>query len=579
MKPCVGIDLGTSNTAVATLDADGVPATVAIPQVTAPGEVAARPLLPSVVLLPSPDEVTPAALALPWGTPRHAIGEFALARGAELPHAVVMSAKSWLCHPGIDRTGAVLPWHAPGDEAPPQRISPVNAEARILRHLADAWAAAAESGRVPDVPLSECDVVITVPASFDAVARELTLMAAREAALEDVILLEEPQAALYAYLATTPAWREHLRLGDCVLVCDIGGGTTDFALVTVGETNGALSLERVAVGEHILLGGDNMDHALAHRVAQIWADQGKTLDARGFRSLVLSARAAKEAILGGAERAAVTVLARGSRLIGGALRDDLLATDVLPFVLDGFFPVCDAAATPMARPRQALREMGLPYAYDPAVTKHLAQLIARAGAMPTHVLFNGGVLKSAAIRARILNVLAAWRGAPVRELGNANYDGAVALGAAHFAAVRSGAGIRIRGGLSRSYYIGVESATPAIPGYVAPLRAMCVASAGTEEGTHVPLPSAELGLVVGERTTFRFFSSADADTPGRIVSASGLVETAPVEQTIAADGALSTGDVVPVTLAAHITDIGTLELVCQGPSRAWTLNYAVRETA
>jgi molecular chaperone DnaK (HSP70) len=583
----VGIDLGTTNCALSVADTadDGAPPRcLPVAQVVGPGEVAERPTLPSFLLLPSEHEVAPAAMELPWSGPmRYAVGAMARDRGSELPHRLVSSAKSWLCNPQADRNAAILPWRGTERVDPAEageRVSPVNASARYLAHLRAAWDDAHE-----DDPIGDQDVLITVPASFDAVARELTAVAAREAGLDRVTLLEEPQAAFYAWLAAQgDAWRSQLGPGDVVLVCDVGGGTTDFSLIQVVDDGGALALDRIAVGDHILLGGDNVDLALAMGAKQRLIDAGKKVDALAERALIHACRRAKEQLLadGAPEAVPISILGRGSKLIGGTLRTEVRRDDAERLVLDGFFPAVGADARPARRRAAGLREVGLPYAHDPAVTRHLAELLGRHGRMPTAVLFNGGVMKAPLVRTRVLEVLRSWAG-DVRELGGTDLDTAVALGAAHYGLVRRGQGVRIRGGTARAYYIGIESAMPAIPGFAPPIKALCVAPSGMEEGTGVDLPADdELGLVVGEPTHFRFFaSSSRKDDAGALIDAGDgeLVELDPVEKTVEAAGERHAGELVPVTLRAEVTEVGTLELWCQARDGAgrWKLEYAVRE--
>ena len=581
----LGIDLGTTNSALAAWDGESLRAQP-IAQVIGPGEVAERPTLPSFLLLPSELEVLPAQLQLPWSGPlRYAVGAFARDRGAELPHRLVSSAKSWLCNPAIDRTSQVLPYRGAQrelerDMAGGERVSPVNASARYLAHLRAAWDAA-----FPDEPAAEQDVLVTVPASFDPGARELTVVAAREAGFDRVTLLEEPQAAFYAYLATRgDAWRRDLAPGDVVLVCDVGGGTTDFSLIEITDDAGNLVLERIAVGDHILLGGDNMDLALAALATQ---QLGKPLDALQQRALVHACRRAKEQLLGDAppDALSIAILGRSSKLIGGTLKTDVTRMHAEALLVDGFFPRVPGDARAERRKPGGLREMGLPYAHDPAITRHLAEFLARFGRMPTHVLFNGGVMKAAALQARIIELVRTWAGRDVRVLAGADLDLAVALGAAHYGQVRRGKGIRIRGGTARAYYIGIESAMPAIPGFAPPLKALCVAPQGLEEGSTVELPDDELGLIVGETSAFRFFAAATrkSDGAGALIDADaeGLVELDPVEKLVAADGDRAAGQLVPVRLEAHVTEVGTLELWCvarDGNGR-WKLEYSVRERA
>ena len=584
MTRILGIDLGTTNSALATAS-DTEPATAHdITQVVGPGEVAARPTLPSFLLLPTEHEVPATQLQLPWSAGlRYAVGTFARERGAELPQRLVSSAKSWLCNPAIDRTSQVLPFRGAQrelDEAMEggERVSPVNASARYLAHLRAAW-----DDAHPDEPADEQEVLVTVPASFDPVARELTVVAAREAGFDKVTLLEEPQAAFYAYLAARgEAWRKDLKPGDVVLVCDVGGGTTDFSLIEVADDGGALSLERIAVGDHILLGGDNMDLALA---AIVGRDLGKPLDALQQRALVHACRAAKEQLLSAKppKSVQVSILARGSKLIGGTVKATIERETAEAMLVDGFFPVVGADAKAERRRAGGLRELGLPYAHDPAITRHLAEFLGRFGKMPTAVLFNGGVMKAQKLRTRIIELLRAWAGREVTVLAGADLDLAVALGAAHYGQVRRGKGIRIRGGTARAYYIGIESAMPAIPGFAPPVKALCVAPQGLEEGSTVELPDDELGLVVGEMSAFRFFAAATRadDTAGALVDAdaSGMVELDPVEKLVDVEGTRKPGDLVPVRLEAHVTEVGTLELWCVARDGAgrWKLEYSVRE--
>jgi molecular chaperone DnaK (HSP70) len=599
MTRILGIDLGTTNSAVATATDTEAAHGVAITQVVGPGETAERPTLPSFLLLPNEHEVPSAQLQLPWSGPmRYTVGTFARERGAELPHRLVSSAKSWLCNPAIDRTAQVLPFRGANREleaemAGGERVSPVNASARYLAHIRAAW-----DDANPDEPADEQEVLVTVPASFDPVARELTVVAAREAGFDRVTLLEEPQAAFYAYLAAKgDAWRKDLAPGDVVLVCDVGGGTTDFSLIEVADDAGSLALERIAVGDHILLGGDNMDLALA---ALVQRDLGKPIDAMQQRALVHACRRAKEQLLGDKppKSVPVSILGRGSKLIGGTLKADISREQAETFLVDGFFPTVAADARSERRRTAGLRELGLPYAHDPGITRHLAEFLGRFGRMPTHVLFNGGVMKAAKLQARIIDLLRTWAGRDVRVLAGADLDLAVALGAAHYGTVRLGKGVRIRGGTARAYYIGIESAMPAIPGFAPPIKALCVAPQGLEEGSTVALPDDELAVVVGELSTFRFFSAATRsdDTAGALIDADsdGLVELDPVEKLIeatsdstvasttaatAVTGDRKSGDLVPVRLEAHVTEVGTLELWCVARDNRgrWKLEYSVRE--
>ncbi len=598
----VGIDLGTTHSALAhsSLDGSDEPARLLrIPQLTGPSQLEARELLPSFLYLP-PEAEGP--LALPWSPEIHfAVGAYARDRAREVPTRVVSSAKSWLSHTGVDRRAGVLPQGAPAEV---EKLSPVEASYRYLDHLAEAWNAAHAAAGVGS--LSEQHVVLTVPASFDAAARELTVEAAYCAGMEDVTLLEEPQAALYAWLeARGKSFGKLLSPGDVVLVVDIGGGTTDFSAIAVGEENGDLTLTRVAVGDHILLGGDNMDLALAHVVGTKLRAAGSDLDRFQLMSLAHSCRAAKEVLLaeGAPDSVPVVVAGRGSSLVGSALRTELTREEVSRYLVEGFFPVVPQDARPATRARAALTQLGLPYAADAAVTRHLAAFLGRqshaaddvVGAehgapalgpggdaptprspaddsmlRPTHLLFNGGVLKAPALRERIVSVLDGWLtslGAPrVKVLEGDDPDLAVARGAAYFGRLQQGGkGLRVRSGTAQAYYVGIESPMPAVPGFEPPLDALCVAPLGMEEGSAPVVLAHELGVVVGEPVTFRFFCSSVRrdDAVGAFLSdverASDVIEVAPLEITFPAEGRAA-GDVVPVQLRAHVTAIGTLKL-------------------
>jgi hypothetical protein len=438
-------------------------------------------------------------------------------------------------------------------------------------------------------PLAEQEVYLAVPASFDAVARELTMRAAEAAGLGGARLIEEPQAAFYAWVAATRgAWRQAVRVGEAILVCDVGGGTTDLSLVGVGEERGELVLERRAVGDHILLGGDNMDLALAHAVRSRLAGEGRTLDEWQFRGLVHACREAKERLLAedAPARQPVVVLGRSRKVVGGAVRTDVGRDEVRATLVDGFLPVAAADERPREARRSGLQEIGLPYAADPAITRHVAAFLARhrevAPEGPSAVLFNGGVMKAAGLRTRMLDVLADWRGGDVRILAGTHPDLAVAEGAAVYGLARRGRGVRIRGGTARAYYVGVETPAPAVPGVAAPLKAVCLAPFGMEEGTEVELPGMELGLVVGVPAEFRFFASSvrRTDQPGTVVEGwepGDVEEISPFDVTLAGEGAAGTS--VPVRLHAHLTEVGTLELWCvaREGDRRWKVEFNVRQ--
>ena len=603
----VGIDLGTTHCALSFVDSDKsegeniVQGLVAIPQLIGPGSVEARPLLPSCLYLPHPDELKAADLGLPWQTdPTRICGEMARNQGTTTPIRLVSSAKSWLCHPDVDRKSAILPAGAP-DEIP--RISPFDATVHYLAHLRDAW-----NGQFPYDQLNRQEVTVTVPASFDPAARELTAEAARAIGIEPLVLLEEPQAALYSWVNDTKgAWRHEVEVGDIILVVDLGGGTTDLSLIAVTEQDGALELTRVAVGEHILLGGDNMDLTLAHLLRQKLAKSGVELDRWQLQALTHGCRIAKESLLADADLESIPVVvpSRGSRLIGGSIRTELTREEVRSTLIEGFFPAVAADSRPAVRARSAITKVGLPYAQDPAVTRHLAAFLGRqTGATedlqgfvdqtpgasflhPTAVLFNGGVLKAPVLQERVLEVLNQWLGAedapPARLLGARDLDLAVARGAAFYAHVRRHGGIRIRGGTSHSYYVGVESAMPAIPGMEPEIQALCLAPFGLEEGSGPVAPPQEFGLVVGEQVRFRFFGSSvrRADEVGELLEEwreEELEELAEIQTVLPAKDHKK-GEVVAVRLQATVTEVGTLELTAipvDTPDEHWNVAFNTR---
>ncbi len=585
----IGIDLGTTNCVLAyaplTEEAPRIELLPA-PQLVAAGTVEARTGLPSFTYLASPHETGGGALDLPWAAGRDfAVGEYARRQGAEVPDRTVGAAKSWLCYSKVDRHQPILPWNAPA-EVP--KISPVTASTHYLAHLVAAWEAA-----FPDAPLARQKVVLTVPASFDAAARELTREAALAAGLpEGLVLIEEPQSAVYAWLAAMgDRWRRRLTVDNTLLVCDVGGGTTDLTLVRVGEEGGELVLDRMAVGNHLLVGGDNMDLALAHFVAGLFAEKGVTLDPWQSVALWHSCRAAKEALFAahGPETHTISVLGRGSKLVGGTVSVEVDRAAVGELLLEGFFPQCTLGERPVRRRVSGFAEIGLPFESDTAVTRHLATFLSAHGedggaVYPSHVLFNGGVFKAARLRERLLATLAGWfsgEEAPAVLDPAADLDHAVARGAAYYAWAKEAGGVRIRGGTARAYYVGIETSGLAIPGAPRPLRALCVVPFGMEEGTEVEVPSQEIGLVVGEPAHFRFFSSPTRkqDRPGNLLpTCAELEETDSMETTLPADEDIEE-PYVPVRFQSRITELGMFELWCAGTQtdKRWKLEFSVRE--
>jgi molecular chaperone DnaK (HSP70) len=616
----IGIDLGTTNSALAYLDLErkvgqGRPAPIEplpIPQLVAVGEVASRPLLASFLYLPGEHDLPAGATALPWDPGcQYAVGEFARTHGSRVPGRLATSAKSWLCHAGVDRSAPLLPWSAPPDVA---RISPVEASARYLRHLAEGWNYLMARDD-PAARLEKQAVVLTVPASFDDMARTLTVEAARKAGLEDLTLLEEPQAAFYCWLFQTPASVGvkpsggllphnrlkaglHLKPGDLCIVVDVGGGTTDFSLIRAVEQQGELGFIREAVGDHLLLGGDNMDLALAKFVETRLPQAGK-LDAAQYGLLTQACRLAKETLLGRAppESFTVTVMGRGRQVIGGTLHAALTPADVRQVILDGFFPFVPADSDPQRGARVGLHEMGLPYVNDPAVTRHLAAFLRRhvGSAAPQAILFNGGVFQPQVLRDRVTEVMHRWFDKPEqpwrpRVLTTPSLDLAVALGAAYYAWLRHTGGKRIGGGIARSYYVGVASDGTACDtvrseGDAKPpgaLDVVCVVPQHLEEGQEIHLEKPELELALGQPVLFPLFTSTvrGEDRAGDVLQvAPGQLLQLPPLHTILRGGKRSGTKQVPVTLAARCTDIGTLELWCvarEGGNR-WRLEFNVRD--
>ena len=605
-KYVIGIDLGTTNSALAFAairpGADPfAPANVALfaaPQLVNPGEVRDEDLLPSFLYLPGASDFPAGSLALPWfkesaAEPGFVVGRLAQKRGVDNVGRLVSSAKSWLSHSGVDRTAPLLPFRAPEGV---EKLSPVEASRRYLEHLSQAW-----DSKMPDAPFAAQQVLVTVPASFDAVARELTLEAAKQAGYQNITLLEEPQAAFYAWIERHADWRDRVRLGDLILVVDIGGGTTDFTLIAVTESNGDLALNRVAVGEHILLGGDNVDLALAGVVAHRLAEKGTRIDSRQQLALWANCRAAKEKLLepdSKAKEHPVTILGKGTGLVGGTIKATLLRSDIEQVLGEGFLPAVASTEMPAAQRRMGLQELGLPYAADAAITRHMARFLRQPAASaehgevrrgpsglacPTHVLFNGGVLNAALVRERIVASLDSWLAAegmpPVKPLSGEDLMHAVSRGAAYYGLARGGRGVRIRGGVPRTYYVGVESAMPSIPGFPAPLKALTVVPFGMEEGTETRIPGREFGLVTGQPAEFRFFTSASRknDQPGDLIEDFGdaLEELSPMEVSFEAGAA---AEVVPVAFESVVTETGMLQLWCVArDARRWKLEFNVRE--
>jgi molecular chaperone DnaK (HSP70) len=594
----VGIDLGTSNSAVAfapTASETGLQVSdFPVPQLQRPGQVAPQPLLPSCLYSPAEHELAPGSTTLPWGEQTTWItGEFARWQGARVPGRLVTSAKSWLCHPGVDRTAAILPWGAPPDVP---KISPLEASTRLLRHMAHAW-----DDAHPNAKLSAQDVVITVPASFDEVARALTVSAAREAGIEKFTLLEEPQAAFYAFVGRhTDDLQATLAGVRLVLVVDVGGGTSDFTLIQVASGEGNVVLKRVAVGDHLLLGGDNMDAAVARLAEEKLKASGQKLTASQWSQLMQAARVSKESLLreNPPEQSAIAVASVGSRLVGGTVSTTLRRDEVLQTVVEGFFPFCASADTPKRGARLALQELGLPYATDPAITRHIAAFLGRhaeAGHSALHdgrapegitglprpdaILLNGGVFNSPVLATRVVDVVSAWwpDQPRIRLLHHDSLDLAVARGAARYGLVRRGLGKRISGGAAQSLYVGVSSKRGDDKS-----TAVCVIPRGTEEGEKHSIAQRTFSLTIGQPVQFPLYSTTAhrVDKAGDLIEVNESFQTLPPLHTVFKAADTKTRS-LPVHLEAILTELGTLELWCVAVTggERWRLEFDLRGSA
>lgn len=594
----VGIDLGTTNCAVAYIDTTESASVhpFPIPQLVHEGTLAARPTLSSFLYLPGAHDLPTGSLALSWDQDRtYAVGEFARVQGARVPGRLVASAKSWLCHPDVDRTAAILPWDSQPEV---QKLSPVEASARYLLHIREAW----NQERGSSQALEEQQVILTVPASFDEVARELTVQAAEQASLTRVTLLEEPQAALYAWLALhEDTWQVQLSTGSRILVCDVGGGTTDLSLVAVDQKNSGnadpsqIELQRIAVGDHLLLGGDNMDIALA-RLAEHRLTKGKRLDAQRWHTLCHLCRMAKEDLFADANqtRIAITLTGRGSAVIGGTLTDSLARDEVERVVLDGFFPLIDRDTLPRRGARVGLQEFGLPYTSEPEIPRHIALFLqqqaagAEGAVRPDAVLFNGGALIPLAIRERIIDILSHWfahtshAGWRPTVLTNPSLELAVAHGAAYYGLVRRGQGVRIGGGSARAYYIGLgeQGARPA-PESADTVSVLCVVRRGMEEGEEIRLTESEFEVIANQPVSFPLYASSlrQDDQAGAVLTLPAEeLSCLPAIRTVLRFGKKAGTVKIPVHVSARFTEVGTLELWCEArhTNHRWRLQFQLR---
>ena len=608
----IGIDLGTTNSAVAYVDLEK-PADLSgarpiqlfpIPQLVAAGEVARRSMLPSFLYLPGAYDLPAGSTALPWDPARaYAVGEFAREQGALVAGRLVASAKSWLSHAGVDRTAPILPWGAQTGVA---KVSPVEASARYLQHMGEAWnavmAAEDETARFADQL-----IILTVPASFDEVARELTLSAAEQAGIAHAILLEEPLAAFYAWLSAHETdWQAQMQDGQLILVCDVGGGTTDFSTIGVHAGEKGLRFNRLAVGDHLMLGGDNIDIALARHLERQLAGKSGKVEAQYWHQLVAQCRKAKEQLLNLPDmsdaKADVTVVGAGSGLIAGTRKVTITQAEAQRVILEGFFPEVGLTAQPEQTRRSGLAEFGLPYVQDPAITRHLAAFwqrfagllqseTGRKSVYPDFLLFNGGALIPARLRSRLQNLIQSWfqpvAGDPwlPTELANPNPELSVAFGAAYYGLVRLGEGVRVGSGSPRAYYVAVDTGGQTVvasPDEEGTRGAVCVAPRGAEEGLRLQLHEPQFEALTNQPVSFHMFSSSTrlGDQPGGIVQLrEEEISQLPPIRTVLRYGRKSLAQRIPVQLAVHLTEVGTIELWCesQQSNHRWQLRFDVRQ--
>ncbi|NWJ67092.1 Hsp70 family protein, partial [Vibrio parahaemolyticus] len=600
----VGIDLGTTNTVVAYCEiTDNLEQSEVslfdIDQLIGPGEVVRKPLLPSFRYHPAVGQISPSDLTLPWDNEPVAgdinnviVGEWARELGAKVEGRQVSSAKSWLSHQAVDRNSDILPWAGAQDV---DKVSPVIASASYLNHIRQAW-----NYRHPSNKLEDQDVVVTVPASFDETARKLTLEAAELAGLKKIVLLEEPQAVCYDWYARhQQTAADELKDLPLILVCDVGGGTTDLSLIEAKFTHDDLALDRIGVGEHLMLGGDNLDLALAH-LAESRFSQNKKLTAASLTKLIQQTRKAKENLLSASapDEVKITMLGSGSKLLGGTKSIALSKQEVHQIALDGFFPLSDFSEVPDKR-RSAVVEFGLPYVADPAVSKHVAefltqhQQVSRAAlgieddkqnAIPVGLLLNGGVFNSDLVTERVTTLLSDWRGAPVTVLDNPHPDWSVALGAVAFGKARRGAQLKIGGGAARSYFLHLQEKNKMG-------KALCLLAKGTEEGHEIRLSGRRFSLTLGEPVRFNLLTSThDTLTNNTAIQNGVMVDVdpdlfaplPPYITTLEGEGAelqANQKERVEVQLACQLTEVGTLKMECvsaEDDKKRWELEFEVR---
>jgi molecular chaperone DnaK (HSP70) len=590
----IGIDLGTTNSAVSYVDlqapGDRKIKLFKVPQLTGPGEFSARPVLPSFLYIPGPYDIAKEAVSIPWKREDdNFVGTFARDHGSKVPARLVSSAKSWLCHSNVDRRSRILPW---GSGSEVFKVSPVQATAAYLRHIKNSWNIT--KGDDADLYLENQVIIITVPASFDEVARDLTLEAASLAGLSRVTLLEEPLAAFYNWLiGHEQRWSEFVQPNELILVCDVGGGTTDFTLIMLREVEGSPRFERIAVGDHLILGGDNIDLALARLVESRVSKKKLSLSGDRWKTLCHQCRQAKEIILDGeAESKRITIMGEGKKLIGDTISVNLKREDVEKTIVEGFFPLAEPQAADKKAERKGITEFGLPYEQEPAVTRHLGlflerhredaeSILNRPFRAPDLILFNGGSLKSQVIQERIREAIRHWfkeKDAEIpRVLENPDPDLSVALGASYYGLVKIGEGVRVGSGSARSFYLGIgvqENAQDTVP------KAICLVERGLDEGSRIELPDKKFEVLANQPVSFDIYSSSfrSGDRCGDLVAIDDSLTALPPIQTVIQYGKKGEKTAIPVQIEAAYTEVGTLALWCRSgvSSHRWQLQFQLR---
>ncbi|MEJ2656430.1 MAG: hsp70 family protein [Desulfobacterales bacterium] len=596
----IGIDLGTTNSAVSYVDLHAKETErprielFPIPQLTGPGEVSRLPVLPSFLYIPGDYDISKQNLDADWGCHGdNFAGAYARDHGTKVPARLVSSAKSWLCHANADRKAPILPW---GSSEEVRKISPVQATAAYLRHIRCAWN---RSQNDEEAHLEHQMVIITVPASFDEVARELTLEAAGAAGMHNVILLEEPLAAFYNWLMTHEhQWKKSVATNDLILICDVGGGTTDFTLIYLREVNGSPRFERIAVGDHLILGGDNMDLALARRLEVQFSKKKQSLSGDRWKTLCHQCRQAKETLLDErADSQKITLMGEGGQLIAGTLTASLGKKEVAETILNGFFPLVDPSEKKPRSERKGITEFGLPYEQEPAITRHMCWFLEQHAAdvsgflqknrpEPDIILFNGGSLKPEVIRERIRGAVRKWFGQPdetlPRVLDNPDPDLAVAMGAAYYGLVKIGQGVRVGSGSPRAFYLGVAEHADVLKKEDRN-QAICLVERGLEEGTDIELQDRQFEVLTNQPVTFDIFSSSyrSGDRCGDLVAIDDSLTPMPPIQTVIQYGKKGVRTRIPVRIAASYTETGSLALWCRSlvsPNR-WHLRFQLRSVS